>query len=173
MREGHGTRGGLLQELKPPASIIDAASALIDMPEDTLAQIAAKQAAFAKLHKGESWQNLKKACDLYVTAFFAPKIGKQPTAVDLGQVIIPLTDHVWSAARGQPVQPHVIGSADEMARNISAFHWPLEFPHVFARGGFDVVVGNPPWEVSQLGEQEYFAAKSPEIASLPGEASAQ
>lgn len=170
MREGHGTRGGLLQELKPPASIIDAASALIDMPEDTLAQIAAKQAAFAKLHKGESWQSLKTACDLYVTAFFAPKIGKQPTAVDLGQVIIPLTDHVWSAARGQPVQPHVIGSADEMARNISAFHWPLEFPHVFARGGFDVVVGNPPWEVSQLGEQEYFAAKSPEIASLPGEA---
>ncbi len=170
MREGHGTRGGLLQELKPPASIIDAARALIDMPEDSLAQIAAKSAAFAKLHKGESWQNLKTACDLYVTAFFAPKIGKQPTAVELGQVIIPLTDHVWSAARGQHVQPHVTGSANDMARTISAFHWPLEFPHVFARGGFDVVTGNPPWERIKLQEQEFFAARSPDIATAQNKA---
>ena len=170
MREGHGTRGGLLQELKPPASIIDAARAIIDMPEDSLAQIAAKQAAFAKLHKGESWQNLKTACDFYVTAFFAPKIGKQPTAVELGQVIIPLTDHVWSAARGQHVQPHVTGSAKDMARTISAFHWPLEFPHVFARGGFDVVTGNPPWERIKLQEQEFFAARSPDIATAQNKA---
>lgn len=170
MREGHGTRGGLLQELKPPASIIDAARALIDMPEDSLAQIAAKQAAFAKLHKGESWQNLKTACDLYVTAFYATKIGKLPTAAELDQVIIPLTDHVWSAARGQPVQPHVTGSADDIARIISAFHWPLEFPHVFARGGFDVVTGNPPWERIKLQEQEFFAARSPDIATAQNKA---
>ena len=26
-----------------------------------------------------------------------------------------------------------------------AFNWHKEFPHVFARGGFDVVVGNPPY----------------------------
>jgi hypothetical protein len=25
------------------------------------------------------------------------------------------------------------------------FHWPLEFPEVFARGGFDAIVGNPPF----------------------------
>lgn len=24
-------------------------------------------------------------------------------------------------------------------------HWSLEFPQVFARGGFDLVIGNPPW----------------------------
>ena len=26
------------------------------------------------------------------------------------------------------------------------FHWPLEFPEVFARGGFDSVIGNPPFQ---------------------------
>lgn len=26
-----------------------------------------------------------------------------------------------------------------------AFHWPAEFPEVFANGGFDVVIGNPPY----------------------------
>jgi hypothetical protein len=27
----------------------------------------------------------------------------------------------------------------------AAFHWPVEFPEVFARGGFDSCVGNPPF----------------------------
>ena len=26
------------------------------------------------------------------------------------------------------------------------FHWELEFPEVFADGGFDCVLGNPPWD---------------------------
>ncbi|MCP2037327.1 N-6 DNA methylase [Chryseobacterium sp. HSC-36S06] len=26
-----------------------------------------------------------------------------------------------------------------------AFHWQEEFPHIFAKGGFDVVIGNPPY----------------------------
>lgn len=35
------------------------------------------------------------------------------------------------------------------ARAKSLFHWPLEFPEVFSegRGGFDAVVGNPPYEI--------------------------
>ncbi len=33
-----------------------------------------------------------------------------------------------------------------------------------ARGGFDVVLGNPPWERIKLQEQEFFAAREPEIA---------
>ncbi len=32
-----------------------------------------------------------------------------------------------------------------MARQRGFFHWTLEFGNVFADGGFDVVVGNPPW----------------------------
>ena len=148
------------------------ARALIDMPEDTLEQIAAKRSAFGRLHDESSWKNLKTACDLYVAAFFAPKIGKAPTATSLAEIEVASTDHVWSAAR-----PRRSASRQEAAynvtRTIGAFHWPLEFPHVFARGGFDVVAGNPPWEVSQLGEQEYFAAKSPEIAAMPGDARKQ
>ena len=47
------------------------------------------------------------------------------------------------------------------------FHWPLEFPAVMAGGGFDAVIGNPPWERIKLQEQEYFAARDPEIATAP------
>jgi len=34
----------------------------------------------------------------------------------------------------------------EVAGN-KAFNWQNEFPHVFAKGGFDVVIGNPPYVV--------------------------
>ena len=39
-----------------------------------------------------------------------------------------------------------------------------------ARGGFDVVLGNPPWERIKLQEQEFFAARSPEIAGARNKA---
>lgn len=38
------------------------------------------------------------------------------------------------------------------------------------RGGFDVVLGNPPWERIKLQEQEFFASRSPEIANAPNKA---
>jgi hypothetical protein len=34
---------------------------------------------------------------------------------------------------------------DELSHRYRLFHWPLEFREVMARGGFDVIVGNPPW----------------------------
>lgn len=33
----------------------------------------------------------------------------------------------------------------EWAREALPFHWSIEFPAVFAQGGFDVVIGNPPY----------------------------
>jgi hypothetical protein len=40
-------------------------------------------------------------------------------------------------------------------------HWPLAFPQVFASGGFDCVLGNPPWERIKLQEEEFFAIRHP------------
>src|SRR6478736_310472 len=39
-----------------------------------------------------------------------------------------------------------------------------------AAGGFDVVLGNPPWERIKLQEQEFFASRDPEIAQAPNAA---
>jgi len=50
-------------------------------------------------------------------------------------------------------------------------HWELAFPTVWrelerqgTRGGFDAVIGNPPWDRLKLQEVEWFAAREPEIA---------
>ncbi len=168
-RDGKGATG-FLADLRPPTDLIDAHQRLMDMPEDTLAQIAAKQAAFTDLHRGNGWQNLKIACDLYVAAFFLPKTGAAPTPEVLKHPVMPLTDHVWAAVRGTLPYGPLVALADGVAERIGAFHWPLQFPHVFALGGFDVVVGNPPWERLKLQEQEFFAARSPDIAGAPNKA---
>ena len=60
--------------------------------------------------------------------------------------------------------------APKAARRARAFPLAVGVPDVMQRGGFDVVLGNPPWERIKLQEQEFFAALSPEIANAPNKA---
>ena len=50
-------------------------------------------------------------------------------------------------------------------------HWEASFPGVWQgwqddrpKGGFDAVIGNPPWDRIKLQEVEWFATRAPEIA---------
>mgnify|MGYP005813377959 CR=1 FL=1 len=45
-------------------------------------------------------------------------------------------------------------------------HWELAFPTVWkdGAGGFDAIIGNPPWDVMKLQEIEWFAERRPAIA---------
>ncbi len=47
----------------------------------------------------------------------------------------------------------MFGDMDEMKR-VKPFEWKDEFPEVFKRGGFDVVIGNPPY--IQLSMADYY-----------------
>ena len=53
-------------------------------------------------------------------------------------------------------------------------HWEVAFPGVWDRwedinpqGGFDAVIGNPPWDRIKLQEVEWFATRAPELALAP------
>src|SRR5256884_3486155 len=67
-----------------------------------------------------------------------------------------------------------------LAQQYQFFHWHLAFPDVFRIpatdeipeneqtgwvGGFDVVLGNPPWERIKIQEKEWFASRRPDIAN--------
>lgn len=67
--------------------------------------------------------------------------------------------------------PNWFDAIEDAALRYRFFHWPLEFPAVFAaRGGFDCVIGNPPWERVKLQEQEWFASRLPAVAEAPNAA---
>lgn len=161
---------GLLPEARPPEALITQHRKVLAMPEETLEQVQAKEQAYKRLHQGPAWQALKTACDLYVAAFFLPKREPAPEPNALGRATMPLTESLWRAAAGQQIYGPLVAAASEAAHGVQAFHWHLEFPDIFARGGFDAVVGNPPWERVKLQEQEYFAAREPAIAQAPNKA---
>jgi hypothetical protein len=149
-----------------PASAAKAARRLHDMAEDNSAQLKAKRDAFEALRGDEDWWSRKLACNLYIAAFLRPKrfretSGYQSKSPDL----VPTTHDVKTALSGAQGNPQLTDSAVELAGEAAAFHWPLEFPDIFATGGFDVVLGNPPWERVKLQEEEFFALRDPEIAT--------
>ncbi len=63
-------------------------------------------------------------------------------------------------------------AALETASRDGFFHWELMFPEVWyeggrrrEQGGFDAIIGNPPWDRVKLQEVEFFAERRPDIAS--------
>jgi hypothetical protein len=53
--------------------------------------------------------------------------------------------------------------AEKALAGLSAFHFPVAFPEVFLRerAGFDVILGNPPWEEATLEEHAFWARHVP------------
>jgi len=62
----------------------------------------------------------------------------------------------------------VPAAADAIARQMWVMHWPLAFPEVFTgdKPGFDVVVGNPPWEEVTVEELAFYARYCPRLRGL-------
>ena len=123
----------------------------------------------ALLHKKETqWQGIldsaayrhqRAVADAWCAAFVWPKQAGLPAETAT-------TNGVWCQLRdGQGVAPFTVETSALLAKQFHFFHWHLQFPHVFAKGGFDVVLGNPPWERVKLQEQEFFASRSEEIAN--------
>ncbi|EYT83900.1 restriction endonuclease [Streptomyces sp. Tu 6176] len=53
------------------------------------------------------------------------------------------------------------GTAVQIAKDRGFFHWELDFAHVFAGGGFDLMVGNPPWVRQEWDEDAVLAEIEP------------
>lgn len=128
--------------------------ALSTAPDDTPDEVRAKSNDFASIHAGEGpfggWRAL---ADLWCGAWFCDEgatVADRGAYFDLaGYCIQGRSDLGMAVARG------IVDRAGAAARAAGAFHWTFEFPDVFfdaegrhaERGGFDAVLGNPPWEV--------------------------
>jgi SOS-response transcriptional repressor LexA len=79
------------------------------------------------------------------------------------------TEHLRKIERNpHSVLPGLKAKIRELAEQYCVFHWHLEFPAVFGadgKGGFDLILGNPPWERVKLQEKEFFAERSPDVAN--------
>jgi hypothetical protein len=156
-----------------PPALAAQALALRGLPEDSEEDVVQREQAFERVRSNPELTRYELAADLYTAAFLIPKVkpasGATLNAEFPGQPFVPVSSHVWLALSSGTVLGPLVGTARQFATAARAFHWPLEFPHILlsqnAQGrGFDVVLGNPPWERIKLQEQEFFAAREPAIA---------
>lgn len=118
-----------------------------------------KESTWHGILESSAFRHQRLVADAWCAAFVWPKT-PGPDAESAP------TNDLWRQLRdGQGTPPaHTVEITDRLARQYHFLHWHLAFPHVFQKGGFDVVLGNPPWERVKLQEQEFFASRSPEIA---------
>jgi hypothetical protein len=140
--------------------------------EDDLAGVEAKRKAFEVLIEGQSYWRVKTACDLYIAAFLMPKVKPPELTAGAKGITIPTTSAVRDKLSGLLAVGNLEATAIAAAAAARVFHWPLEFPQVFFPGqgrnaGFDLALGNPPWEQIQLDPQEWFAARDSDISNAP------
>ncbi len=142
----------LLQEL----------AALEAMPESTPAEVEAKAGRYTAFLQHARDSRLAQAADLLIAAFLTPK--DSVTATELCPTTQTVADLLFPRQDGT-LRPEVLDHARLVCRKARVLHWPTAFAGVFARGGFDCVLGNPPWERIKIQEQEYFASRHPTIAT--------
>ena len=139
------------------APLARALAALDDLPDESVAAVRARAARYADLRQAHRRERARY--DLWTAAFFQPLTRANAPWV-------PTTADVIDA---DPTSQKAL-LAGGLAQEIGFFHWELEFAQVFAeRGGFDVVLGNPPWERIKLQEQEHFV-DIPAIRDAPNKA---
>ncbi|MBU1746580.1 MAG: hypothetical protein KKA73_02735, partial [Chloroflexi bacterium] len=129
---------------------------LTRLAEDAPAQARERHAEYVA---ADDYQRRKFRADLWTAAFFWP--------LTKGTRWFP-TQREFQRADELP--PAVREQVAALAAHYRFFHWHLEFPDVFppspsqgegpgVRVGFDVILGNPPWERIKLQEKEFFADK--------------
>lgn len=162
-------------------SLLDAYRTIDAMPEVTLEDVEAKKVAYADYCESAAFNGLSQAADLFTAAFLLPKkcvdvpvsdmLGgawgveqhadpSLPTTVNLLALLNPS-----STLYQKPTEEMLVNCA-KACRDARVLHWPLVFPSVFAKGGFDCILTNPPWDQIQLDPQEWFAARDERIANI-------
>jgi N-6 DNA Methylase len=151
------------------------ATELDALPDDDLTAIVEKENRYRQLVSSSEIERARLAADAWCAAFVAPKRrGDIEITEDVRHRLANGSLGAASAART---------TVEGLAAEYRFMHWHLAFPSVFRMpgehetadnttagwsGGFDLVLGNPPWERVKLQEQEWFAERDREIADLPG-----
>jgi type I restriction-modification system DNA methylase subunit len=109
------------------------------LPENSIKEIEHKRIEYKRLSSGDNWWRLKTLADIQVAQFFIPKNETNANKI--------VTDAEYRDFLGgrKPMQGPKVGKAMGAAQEKRFFHYFLEFPVVFAEGGFDCILGNPPY----------------------------
>lgn len=175
----HGT------ETKPWETLGNLPAAMLavgSMNDDTADGLQRKEQRYAELVRSASYENARFLTDAWCAAFVWKKCQPADGGFDYA-----ITNDVLRKIERNPhdCAPWMREEIERLRDRYQFFHWHLAFPEVFSEpergerpanehagwnGGFDVMLGNPPWERVKLQEKEWFAERRPDIADAPSAA---
>jgi hypothetical protein len=151
---------------------------LVDhLGDESIERVREKERLYERAVRSGDYLDGKFLADSWCAAF----VWKKATLIDY-----PITEEIFRQIERNPTAFYqdkrgMTEEIQRLAQQYKFLHWHLSFPEVFRpmalanaenklagwNGGFDVVLGNPPWERVKVQEKEWFAEKSPAIASAP------
>ncbi len=182
VRLGAMLYGAALAKMTVAAQALTEINALVDVD---LAEVERSRALMDNVHEHlaplhrllDFWQALRWIAPLDVPA--SRWTDKQKTAVDLlsgrfGSDLLALLApgrEMWGDPDVSARINALLNECRELAARERFLHWEVAFPGVWKHvgssepaGGFDAVIGNPPWDRMKLQEVEWFAERRPAIA---------
>lgn len=141
--------------------------------DETLADVRGKEQRWKAIVESTGYLHGQLWADAWCAAFMWRKADDN---------LWPITEETFRKIERNPysVEPRVREEIRRVAEANQFVHWHLRFPEVFGRadvvnektneltgwsGGFDVVLGNPPWEMPEADERTFFFGIRPDIAS--------
>ena len=166
---GLGTSyGPMIDSLSKEFEVLEA------VEDSTLAAIHAKETRYKAMHTSEGWRHAKLVADAWCAAFVWEKTKAR---LDDEEGAVPITHDDIQRIIESPVlvSPNVRSEIERLSESYGFLHPHIAFPHVFHSSdgtgdwarGFDVLLGNPPWERIKIQEREWFAVHDTAIANAP------
>ncbi len=153
--------------------------------DDDIEGIQKKQKQYEDMVKSDQYLFGRLLADAWCAAFVWEKSNAKREAG-----FYPITQSVFVNIKNNPysLSPVYQNEIIKLADQYQFFHWHLTYPDVFHLpgknqlpeneqtgwdGGFDVILGNPPWERIKMQEDEWFASSQPDIAKAKTAAARQ
>lgn len=142
--------------LKPEVILGDAreplarlARALDATPEDLARARQAHEQALKRIRPAQA------LCDVIAAARLKPDLRREELLR-------------WREVKDTLFDSRLHRQARKLLKRLAPLHFPVAFPEVFLRprSGFDVILGNPPWEEATLEEHAFWARHEPGLRAL-------
>lgn len=154
------------------------------IPDESVDDVKRKESLFAKLKDSSDYRRIRAVADVHTGIYF---IRPDLESIRKGyNDLINDAYHADSRRWHERFELSWARQASAQSEAYCAFHWELEFPEIFFEGarprensGFDVVVGNPPYDVISSKEQDrpedevetekaYYSAQPNLVAATSG-----
>ncbi len=131
-------------------SLLKKYSLMAALPDDNLRMVKWKEDQFRQIKDTELSRRLNELANVWLSTFFGNQVSEDDY-YELQNHLSPEKFPDWAGPR----EREWFMRAQALASEKRFFHWELEFPEAFQGEGrgFDVVIGNPPYDILIRSEQ--------------------